>query len=381
MSADTSRTSDAEANDRLLAVHRAGQSLWLDFIQKSLLDGELQRMIRDDQLMGLTSNPSIFEAAIAKTDEYDADIKALHDENPERSDLDLFEWLAIADIRRAADAFHATWDDTEGLDGMVSLEVTPDLAHDSDATIAMAVRLHAEVDRPNVMIKVPGTAAGVVAFEELTARGINVNVTLLFGVPRYREIAQAWIRGLERLRAAGRSIERMNSVASFFVSRVDTDVDKALEADGSDAAMALRGKIAIANAKVAYGHFANLFGSEQFAKLKAGGARPQRLLWASTGTKNPDYSDVLYVEELIGPDTVNTLPPKTLEAFRDHGTAEPRLVRGLDVAHQQLSALSDLGISLADITAELEAAGIRSFAEAFDRLLAALADKRARLSA
>ena len=370
---------DSTANP-LVRVHALGQSLWLDFIQKSLLDGELQRLIAEDRLMGLTSNPSIFEQAIAKTDEYDEHLARLLEERPEASELELFEHLAIEDIRAAADVFRSVWEETDGVDGMVSLEVVPELAHDAEGTVRMALELARRVDRPNLMVKVPGTAAGVTAFEELTARGVNVNVTLLFGVPRYREIAQAWIRGLERRRADGHPVDRMASVASFFVSRVDTAVDAALEAHGSPEAKALMGSVAIANAKVAYGHWSNLFGSAQFEALKADGARPQRLLWASTGTKNPDYSDVLYVEELIGPDTVNTLPPKTLEAFRDHGTAEARLARGLDEAQATLDALGELGIDLGEITAKLEADGIDSFAEAFDRLLAALAEERAKVA-
>ncbi len=368
--------SDSQAANPLARVHDAGQSLWLDFIQKSLLDGELQRLIRDDRVMGLTSNPSIFEAAIAKTDEYDAHLAKLLETRPDASDLQLYEHLAIEDIRGAADVFRPVWDETDGLDGMVSLEVVPELAHDSEGTVRMAVELAGRVERPNLMIKVPGTAAGVTAFEEIVARGINVNVTLLFGVPRYKEIAQAWIRGLERRRADGHDVSRLNSVASFFVSRVDAAVDDALEANGSAEAKRLLGKVAIANAKVAYGHYLNLFGSPQFAQLKAAGANPQRLLWASTGTKNAAYSDVVYVEELIGKDTVNTLPPKTLEAFRDHGTVEPRLERGLSDAQAVLDALPGLGIDLGEITARLEAEGIESFAAAFDRLLAALAAER-----
>ena len=370
----------ANASNPLVQVHAAGQSLWLDFIQKSLLDGELQRLIREDRIMGLTSNPSIFEQAIAKTDEYDAHLARLLEAHPEATELELFEHLAIEDIRAAADVFRDVWERTDGLDGMVSLEVVPELAHDAAGTVDMAVALAKRVDRPNLMIKVPGTEAGVTAFEEIIARGINVNVTLLFGVPRYREIAQAYIRGLERRRGDGHSIERLASVASFFVSRVDSAVDAALEANGSPEAMALRGKVAIANAKAAYGHALNLFGSPQFEALAKGGARPQRLLWASTGTKNPDYSDVVYVEELIGRDTVNTLPPKTLEAFRDHGTVEPRLERGLDEAQATLDALGELGIDLGEITAKLEADGIDSFADAFDRLMAALAEERAKVA-
>ena len=369
------------SDNPLRDAHEIGQSLWLDFIQKSLLDGELQRLIADDRIMGLTSNPAIFEQAIANTDEYDETISRILDESPDIDDLELFNRLAIEDIRAAADAFHGTWEDSDGLDGMVSLEVTPDLAHDAAGTVTMGLDLWRRVDRPNLMIKVPGTEAGVTAFEELTAYGINVNVTLLFSVARYRETANAYIRGLERRHADGHSIERIASVASFFVSRVDAAVDDALEKDGSDAAKSLLGTIAIANAKVAYGHFANLFGSAQFKRLAERGARPQRLLWASTGAKNPAYSDVLYVEELMGPDTVNTLPPKTLDAFRDHGTAEPRLTRGLADAHASLTRLGELGISLDDITDTLEADGIASFADAFERLLASLDDERKKVAA
>ncbi len=360
----------------LAAAYDLGQSMWLDYIQKSLFSGELQDMIRDDRIMGLTSNPAIFEQAIAKTNEYDVDIGQIVSASPGISELELFNQLAIPDIQAAADAFASTYEETDGVDGMVSFEVAPDLAHDAAGTIAMGVDLHKRIDRPNLMIKVPGTAEGVKAFEALTALGINVNVTLLFSVARYREIAHAYIRGLERRLADGHSIARIASVASFFVSRVDVSADKALLAHTSDAAKALTGKIAIANAKVAYGHFVNLFGSEQFAPLKAAGARPQRLLWASTGVKNPDYSDVLYVEELIGPDTVNTLPPKTMAAFKDHGVAESRLTQHLAQAHKDISQLADLGISLNDLTDELEKDGITSFVDAFARLLSVLSDKR-----
>lgn len=363
----------------MVDAYAAGQSLWLDYIQRSLLDGELQALIEKDQVMGLTSNPAIFEQAIAKTDEYDSTIAAIGSDSS-IDNLEVFNQLAIEDIQAAADAFADTYKKTKGVDGYVSLEVTPDLAHDTAGTVAMGLDLNKRVNRPNLMIKVPGTKAGVQAFEDLTAEGVNVNVTLLFSVQRYLEIANAYIKGLERRHAAGHPIDNIASVASFFVSRVDTEVDKALVAKGSDAAMALKGKIAIANAKVAYGHFANLFGSEKFAALRRAGAQAQRLLWASTGTKDPDYSDVLYVEELIGPETVNTLPPKTMDAFRDHGVASAKLALGLADAHKQLSALGDLGINLKAITDDLEAAGIESFAEAFDRLLQSIDDKRKRLA-
>jgi len=361
----------------LASAYDLGQSLWLDYIQKSLFDGEIQAMIKDDKVMGITSNPAIFEQAIANSSEYDSHIHDIVGKDLSVSSLELFNQLAIPDIQAAADAFAETYEQTDGIDGMVSLEVTPDLAHDAAGTVKMGVELHERVNRPNLMIKVPGTKAGVEAFEALTARGINVNVTLLFSISRYREIAQAYIRGLEKRHADGHSVARIASVASFFVSRVDVSVDKALSDNGSAEATALMGKIAIANAKVAYGHFVNLFGSEQFTRLKEQGARPQRLLWASTGVKNPDYSDVMYVEELIGPDTVNTLPPKTMAAFKDHGVAESRLTQRLDQAHKDIQALAALGIPLNDITDQLEADGIASFTEAFDRLLGVLSEKRA----
>ncbi|MFK7893276.1 MAG: transaldolase [Granulosicoccus sp.] len=360
----------------LASTYELGQSLWLDYIQKSLLDGELQKMIREDRVMGLTSNPAIFEQAIAQTSEYDQAIETLVTADSKLSEMELFNQLAIPDIQAAADAFATVYEQTNGVDGMVSLEVAPDLAHDAKGTIDMAMDLRERVNRPNLMIKVPGTSEGVKAFETLTALGVSVNVTLLFSVSRYREIAQAYIRGLERRHASGESVDRIASVASFFVSRVDAAIDPLLTEQGGESAKTLMGKIAIANAKVAYGHFVNLFGSEQFNRLQSLGARPQRLLWASTGAKNPAYSDVLYVEELIGPDTVNTLPPKTMAAFKDHGTAEVRLTNGLEQAHNDIAALAGLGISLATITDQLEVEGIKSFQQAFDRLLDVLATKR-----
>jgi len=363
----------------LVLAHEAGQSLWLDYIQRSMLGDELQSMIKDDHIMGMTSNPAIFEQAIAKTDEYDAQIASEVAANPSISNLELFNQLAIKDIQAAADAFRATYDETDGVDGMISLEVAPNLAHDTAGTVKMGLDLHSRVDRPNLMIKVPGTKAGVQAFEDLTAAGVNVNVTLLFSVQRYREIAQAYIRGIERRANAGGDISRIASVASFFVSRVDSSVDAALEAKG-DAGKELLGKVAIANAKVAYGHFANLFGSEKWQSLAGKGARAQRLLWASTGTKNKAYSDVLYVEELIGPQTVNTVPPATLDKFRDHGKVAVTLTQGLADAHKQMTQLGDLGVSLDAITDELEAAGIQSFVDAFDRLLESIDGKRQSLS-
>ena len=363
----------------LVAAVATGQSLWLDYIQRSMFDsGELASYITDDQLRGMTSNPAIFENAIANTNEYDAGIESIIKKTPDAGAMDIFMQLAVDDISRAADAFRQTYLDSRGDDGMVSLEVSPGLAHDTEGTIAEAVELHSRLQRDNVMIKVPGTAEGVPAFEELTARGISVNVTLLFSVGRYKEIVQAYIKGLERCAAAGRPVDKIASVASFFVSRVDSQVDSALEAHSNqDAAKALTGRVAIANAKVAYSYYRNIFASPQFSALAAKGAIPQRLLWASTGTKNPAFSDVYYVEELMGPDTVNTVPPKTMNAFRDHGVVENRLEQDLDQAQSTLDTLADLGIDLNKITAQLETDGVKSFREAFDRLLAAIDAKSA----
>ena len=362
------------SNNPLVAAASLGQSLWLDYIQRSMFEnGELDRYIRDDQLRGMTSNPSIFENAIANTNEYDAEIEAIVKKSPNANAMDIFKQLAVADIGKAADAFLATYRSSRGDDGMVSLEVSPNLAHDSEGTITEAVELHGLLNRPNVMIKVPGTVEGVTAFEELTARGISVNVTLLFSVERYKEIVQAYIRGLEKRAAQNQPIDKIASVASFFVSRVDTQVDNELEAhNNQDVAKTIMGKVAIDNAKVAYSYYQNVFNSPQFKKLADSGAIPQRLLWASTGTKNPEYSDVYYIEELMGPNTVNTVPPKTMDAFRDHGVVENRLETGLDQAQSTQDTLSTLGIDLSAITAQLEKDGVTSFAEAFDRLLSAI---------
>ncbi len=364
-------------NNPLVTAVELGQSLWLDYIQRSMFDnGELDRYINDDQLRGMTSNPSIFESAIANTDEYDAEIKKIVTSDPAISAMDIFKQLAISDIGRAADAFRQTYLDSRGDDGMVSLEVSPGLAHDTDGTIAEAIELHGLLNRDNVMIKVPGTIEGVKAFEELTARGISVNVTLLFSIERYKQIVQAYIKGLERRAADNQPINKIASVASFFVSRVDSEVDAALEAHSNQAAAKLlMGKVAIDNAKVAYSYYQNIFDSAQFSKLAELGAIPQRLLWASTGTKNPAYSDVYYVEELMGPNTVNTVPPKTMDAFRDHGVVENRLENNLIQAQSTLDSLAELDIDLAEITSRLEASGVASFSEAFDRLLEAITDE------
>jgi len=363
----------------LLALGRLGQSVWLDFIRRSLLDsGELARLVAADGIRGVTSNPAIFEKAIASGDEYSAQLaeaaEALGDDRRA-----VYEALAIEDIRRAADVLAGVHRETGGADGFVSLEVAPDLADDTERTIAEARRLWRAVDRPNLMIKVPGTPAGVPAIRTLLAEGIHVNVTLLFARSAYEAVAEAYVEALEERRRRGEPLDRVASVASFFVSRIDTLVDRrideAIAAGGAGAEErlgALRGRVAIANAKLAYRHYLGLVASPRWQALAAAGARPQRLLWASTSTKNPAYRDVLYAEELIGPETVDTMPPETIDAFRDHGAARATLAEGFERAAAELAALEAGGISLERATDELLAEGIAKFVEPFERLLAAV---------
>lgn len=358
-----------------------GQSVWYDYIRRDLMvDGELSRLIAEDGLRGMTSNPTIFDKAISETELYDEALLRAVEATPEAGPEALFYDLAIEDIRLAADAFLGVYEESGGRDGYVSLEVSPELAHDTQATVAEARALFERVNRPNLMIKVPATLAGLPAIETLVAEGVNVNVTLLFALERYRAVLEAYLRGIERRVAAGLPVERVASVASFFVSRVDGVVDKQLAAGGAQA-QALLGKAAIANAKLAYAHFRKVVGSERGQALERAGAQRQRLLWASTGTKNPDYSDVLYVETLIGPDTVNTLPPATYAAFKDHGRVATTVTDGLEAARAVIDALPGLGIDLAAITERLEAEGVQAFADSFRHLLAGIAAKRERLAA
>ncbi len=356
----------------LQGLAEAGQSIWFDFIRRDLIEsGRLAAMVAEG-ISGLTSNPSIFEKAITGGRDYDAALQADIAAHPDAPPAERFERLALADIRDAADVLRAVYDSTAGADGYVSLEVSPHLAHDTDGTIAEARRLWRLVDRPNLMIKVPGTPEGVPAVETLTADGINVNVTLLFAIDQYDGAAEAYIRGLERCSDPA----RVASVASFFVSRVDTAVDGLLDDHGGEPAAALRGKIAVANAKLAYARYRERFEGEPFAHLESRGARPQRVLWASTSTKDPAYRDVLYVEELIGPNTVNTAPPETIEAFKDHGEVRgATLLEDVSGARAAISALPGLGIDLEAVTDRLTADGVRAFADAHDRLLDALAHK------
>jgi transaldolase len=365
----------------LLKLSTFGQSIWLDYIRRQMIDsGELKKLIDDDGLKGVTSNPAIFQKAIAGSTDYDAAIRGLARAG---ASIDaIYQTLTVEDVQGAADLFRPLYDREDGRDGFVSLEVNPHLAHDTQGTIAEARHLWQALARPNVLIKVPATREGLPAIRQLIGEGINVNVTLLFGLPRYREVAEAYIGGLEARGAQGQPLNRVASVASFFLSRIDVLLDPQLEklaaAGGAQAATArdLVGQVAIASAKAAYTIYQEIFGSAAFKKLAARGARPQRLLWASTSTKNPAYPDVKYVEPLIGPDTVNTLPPETLEAYRDHGDPAPRLTEGVDRAAAVLARLPDLGLDLDQATQQLEDEGVEKFNKPFDSLMATLEGKR-----
>jgi transaldolase/glucose-6-phosphate isomerase len=365
------------------ALQTHDQAVWLDFLARGFTAaGDLKRLIDEDGVRGVTSNPAIFEKAIGGSGDYDDAIAQLLD-GGDRSVTDLYESLAVADIQAAADVLRPVYDQLDGADGFVSLEVSPYLAHDTKATVAEAERLWHDVDRKNLMIKVPATPEGLPAIEQLTAKGVSVNITLLFSQAVYRQVAEAYLAGLETYVGNGGDPSHVASVASFFVSRIDSMVDAELDtliakATGGkrERLQALKGKVAIANAKLAYQDFKTLFAGERWDKLAAKGAKPQRLLWASTGTKNKAYSDVLYVEELIGPQTVNTIPPATLDAFRDHGKVRATLEDDLDEARRTLADLATAGVSLDAITATLVSDGVRLFADAADKLLGALADKR-----
>jgi transaldolase len=353
-----------------------GQSIWLDYIRRDLLtSGEFQRLVEEDGVHGVTSNPTIFDKAIASGTAYDDALRLLLSTDPDRNAQLLFEKLEIQDLQMAADILRPVYDQTEGADGFVSIEVSPRLAYDTAASIAEAQRLWKAVNRPNLMVKIPSTVDGVQAVEVLIAEGININITLMFSLAHYEAVAQAYLRGLKR----NTKPHKVSSVASFFVSRVDTEVDRALEGIGTPEALSLRGKIAVANAKVVYQRFREIFLGTAFAEFSRRGARLQRPLWASTGTKDPAFSDVLYVEELIGPHTINTIPPATLNAFRDHGRVQPTLEAGGQDAGQVLARLSKLGIDLGAITEKLLANGITAFTHSLDELLSSLNKKRSTL--
>ncbi|MCS6962659.1 transaldolase [Thermoflexus sp.] len=362
----------------LRELHGRGQSVWLDEIRREwLTNGELARWI-ERGVTGVTSNPTIFERAITTSPAYDEAIRDRLLRDPELETPALYEALAVEDIQMAADLLRPVYEATEGADGFVSLEVSPHLAHDTEGTIAEARRLWRAVDRPNLMIKVPATPAGIPAIEALIAEGVNVNVTLIFSPAHYEAAAQAYWRGLGRRAEAGKDLRTVASVASFFVSRIDTAVDRLLETMGTPEAYALRGKIAVAVAKQVYRMFRARFMPDAFPDLQARGARAQRVLWASTSTKNPAYSDVKYVEELIGPNTVNTMPRATLQAFEDHGRViGDTALEGWEEAGADLAALARLGIDLEEILERLQAEGVDAFSRSYETLLEALERKRA----
>jgi transaldolase len=365
----------------LLKLQEFGQSIWLDFIRRDLItSGELRRLINEVGLRGMTSNPSIFKKAIVGSQNYAEDIRVMAFEG--QSPKMIYESLSQRDVQGAADEFRPVYDETDARDGYVSLEVNPHLAHDTKGTIVEAQRLWRALNRPNVFIKVPATAEGLPAIQQLISEGININITLLFGLPRYRQVAAAYVAGIESRVAKGQSVEHVASVASFFVSRIDSLVDPMLEklaarnGGETDVAKKLRGQVAIASATIAYQSYNGIFESEKFRKLVDHGARVQRLLWASTSTKNPEYSNLKYVESLIGPDTVNTLTLETLEAYRTHGDPKSRLDQDVEQASWVFQRLRKMGINIDRVTQELEDEGVQKFVQAFDLLMNALKKKQ-----
>jgi transaldolase len=354
-----------------------GQSVWLDLLSRKLVhDGDLERLVREDGLAGLTSNPTIFQKAIAGGEGYDDQLRELAAE--EDDPRAIFTALAVRDIADACDVLRPVWERTDGLDGYVSLEVDPGMAFEADATVEEAARLKALVDRPNLLVKIPATEPGLKAIEEAIARGISINVTLIFSLARYEQTVEAYIRGLERLVESGGDPAPIASVASFFVSRVDTEIDRRLEELGAPSE--LKSKMAIANAKLAYQRYTELFSGDRWEALKAKGANPQRCLWASTSTKDPSLPDTYYVEALIGPETVDTMPLETIEAFRDHGTAAPTLEVDVEGARETFDEVAAAGVDLDDVWDTLEREGVDKFAKSFDELLEGVREKRSELA-
>jgi transaldolase len=365
------------AQSRLHELSALGQSVWIDTITRDwLLDGTLERLIAEDAVVGVTSNPTIFQKALASGSAYDEQMRACMDSHDDPKEV--FYELAVKDIQDACDVLRPVWDGGGGKDGYVSMEVDPTLAYDREATTEEALRLHEWIDRPNLFVKIPATKPGLGSIEDCIAGGHPINVTLIFSLERYREVAEAYVRGLERLLESGGDPSKVASVASFFVSRVDTEADKRLEALGRTD---LQGKLAIANAKLAYEAYGQIFSGARWDALAAKGATPQRCLWASTSTKNPDYRDVIYVEELIGPETVNTMPLETVHAFQDHGEARPTLTEGLDEAHALFDELAAAGVDYDDVVETLEREGVDKFADSFRDLLAGVDAKREELAA
>jgi transaldolase len=359
-----------------LADH--GQSVWIDYLSRNLVhEGGLERMMREDAVVGVTSNPTIFQKAIAEGDAYDEQLRELAGEDLDPTET--FIRLAARDVTDACDLLRRVWDEGKGQDGYVSMEVDPTLAYDTEATFDQAMRFHELIDRPNLFVKIPATLAGLPAIEDMIARGRSINITLIFSLDRYKAVVEAYLRGLERLVAAGGDPRKVFSVASFFVSRVDTEADRRLDEIGTEQALALRGKLAIANAKLAYEHFQQAFSGERWEFLASKGASAQRCLWASTSTKNPAYRDVLYVEELIGAKTVNTMPQETLEAFQDHGRVAETLTEDVDAAKKVFADLADVGVDYDDVVETLEEEGVRKFSDSFAELIEGIRAKRGEL--
>jgi transaldolase len=364
------------SKSRLHQLSELGQSVWIDSLSREWLrTGELARMMDEDAVVGVTSNPTIFQKAMSEGGWYDEQLKEVLAEEDDLKEI--FLRLAFDDIGEACDLLRPVWDRTQGVDGYVSLEVDPHLAHETEATIEEAQRFHDTITRPNLYVKIPATKAGLPAIEEMIARGKNINVTLIFGLDRYVEVTEAYIRGVERLVEAGGDPSQVNSVASFFVSRVDTETDKRLDAIGGHDH--LKGRLAIANAKLAYQRYKEIFSGSRWEPLAVKGAKRQRCLWASTSTKNPEYRDVMYVEQLIGSETVNTMPKETIEAFQDHGEVRLTLKEGLDEARQLFEELARAGIDYDDVTRVLEEEGVQKFADSFDDLLEGVRAKRGEL--
>jgi transaldolase len=357
-----------------------GQSVWIDNLSRQQLEsGKLARLMKDDAVVGVTSNPTIFQKAIAEGDAYDEQLKEIL-EAGEDDPKEIFLQLTAQDIANACDLLREVWDEGKGLDGYVSWEVDPTLAYDRDATVAEAVRLHEWIERPNLYVKIPATEPGLSAIEEMIAAGRNINVTLIFSLERHKAVMESYIRGVERFVEAGGDPSNVHSVASFFVSRVDTEADKRLDEIGGDATK-LKGKLAVANAKLAYQNYLETFSTSRWQELEAKGATKQRCLWASTSTKNPEYRDVMYVEELIGPATVNTMPEETIRAFQDHGRVELTLTKGVDEAHQVLRQLREAGVDYDDVVDTLEREGVQKFSDSFEELLEGIRAKRGQLAA
>ncbi len=367
-------------NNPLKKLEALGQSVWLDYIRKDMIEnGELSRLIENDGIHGITSNPSLFEKAIAESNLYDKDIRNLVLKKKDVKEI--YETLIISDIRNAADEFRPLYEKSDGRDGYVSLEVNPYLAYDTSGTIAEARRLWNTVNRPNIFIKVPATEAGLPAIQQLTTDGINVNITLLFGLPRYRQVAEAYVAGIKSRIEQGKPVNNIISVASFFLSRIDTLIDP-MEEDFANSvgeqahfATSIKGQVAISSAKIAYTIYKEIFEARQFAALELNGARKQRLLWASTGTKNKEYSDIKYIEAIIGKDTINTMPPETLNAYRRHGKPGASLEEHVKRACWVMSELTELGIDIDGVTKQLEKEGVEKFIEAFDKLTETLTRK------